>query len=826
MKNKILKSPVMPGLITLIILLLLLFTQQIAPFGSKSLATMDANIQYRDFFAYLKDILGGKGAFPYSLGMTLGGSTISLLAYYLMSPFNALIVFFSKSQINTFFDVLVVLKLSLASSTMALFLKKRFNSLASIYVIAFSLSYGLMQYSGGQSSNVMWLDGVYLLPLMLLGIFRLIQSESWLFLAIFTGCSLTFNWYTGIINCFFTVFWLVLEYCLANNRDYLVVIWNYIKGMVTGILLASFIFITNFYALVHGSRRDFFFNGWGLVANPLNLIARLSIFSVSDATHISFYCGSLVLVGAVGFFFSKSINIRAKITVGMATFWIVLCYYWQPLYSLFSMFKSVESYWSRYGYLGSFFLIFVASFFFASFHFSKANVRVIGYSFLTLIFLIVVGSWRQHLINHAVLTAGILFIVCAVLVFIIRKPNFYMMGSSIICLLTIGELMVNINYQWKATGMNSNETTAYKRYTQAEIKQLSQVKKDDDGEYRILQTINRGKPKNQLMANYNEPLAYNFWSLTGYTSNQDPEQLKLLEKLGYRSEVGRLTIVNNPILPTDSLLGVKYLLTGGEDTDIRGLQEVKTTKVGKRRVYKNPYALPLAFTSSNKVTLTKDNPFVFQNKIYQELAGSSNNIYRPIKFTQKVKKNSVSYRLTISKSKNPIYGNILWQQSEPAKLYVNNQYKTDYTKWLSPSVFNVTPQNKVNNQVELRYISNLSQLKAQFYQLDLMALREVTNQIKQNSDVSQSSIQNGKMSFTVNAPKDENLYLTIPYDNAWQIKDNGKRIKARTWLGHLMLIKLSKGKHELNFICNNRHFAFYYWILLSIICFFQETRKE
>ena len=83
-------------------------------------------------------------------------------------------------------------------------------------------------------------------------------------------------------------------------------IWNYIKGMVTGILLASFIFITNFYALVHGSRRDFFFNGWGLVANPLNLIARLSIFSVSDATHISFYCGSLVLVGAVGFFFSKT----------------------------------------------------------------------------------------------------------------------------------------------------------------------------------------------------------------------------------------------------------------------------------------------------------------------------------------------------------------------------------------------------------------------------------------------------------------------------------------------------------------------------------------
>ena len=44
-----------------------------APFGTSSLASMDADIQYLDFFAYLKDCAAGKNSIFYSMSTLLSG---------------------------------------------------------------------------------------------------------------------------------------------------------------------------------------------------------------------------------------------------------------------------------------------------------------------------------------------------------------------------------------------------------------------------------------------------------------------------------------------------------------------------------------------------------------------------------------------------------------------------------------------------------------------------------------------------------------------------------------------------------------------------------
>ena len=63
------------------------------------------------------------------------------------------------------------------------------------------MGYGLCQYGLAQSSNVMWLDGVILLPLILLGIYRLIWKKNLWHLSLCVGISISLNWYTGGINC-------------------------------------------------------------------------------------------------------------------------------------------------------------------------------------------------------------------------------------------------------------------------------------------------------------------------------------------------------------------------------------------------------------------------------------------------------------------------------------------------------------------------------------------------------------------------------------------------------------------------------------------------
>ena len=62
--NKKEKSKIifLSGIITLLIILCIYALNGFAPFGTKTLAVMDANIQYIDFFSYLKDVIAGKNS--------------------------------------------------------------------------------------------------------------------------------------------------------------------------------------------------------------------------------------------------------------------------------------------------------------------------------------------------------------------------------------------------------------------------------------------------------------------------------------------------------------------------------------------------------------------------------------------------------------------------------------------------------------------------------------------------------------------------------------------------------------------------------------------
>ena len=89
-------------MITAISMVVLCYLKGIVPFGSKgSMAIMDAQIQYLDFFAYLKDVLNGTQKIGYTFNRTLGGNNIAVFAYYLSSPFNLLVaagIFYCNSN--------------------------------------------------------------------------------------------------------------------------------------------------------------------------------------------------------------------------------------------------------------------------------------------------------------------------------------------------------------------------------------------------------------------------------------------------------------------------------------------------------------------------------------------------------------------------------------------------------------------------------------------------------------------------------------------------------------------------------------------------------
>ena len=112
-----------------------------------------------------------------------------------------------------------------------------------------SLSYALMQYNMLQSSNIMWLDGVILLPLLLLAVYRFVSGnrKRWLFLTVLF--SIAINWYTGYMTGLFAVCYFLYERILKIDKPDPKERKRFIKDtilcggiMLAGVLGSCFIF--------------------------------------------------------------------------------------------------------------------------------------------------------------------------------------------------------------------------------------------------------------------------------------------------------------------------------------------------------------------------------------------------------------------------------------------------------------------------------------------------------------------------------------------------------------------------------------------------------
>lgn len=84
------------GLPVLILVFIYLF-QGLFPFGNQTILTVDLGQQYIDFFQYYREtLLGNWQQIFYSFQKGMGGEMVGTWTYYLMSPFNLLLLPFPQ----------------------------------------------------------------------------------------------------------------------------------------------------------------------------------------------------------------------------------------------------------------------------------------------------------------------------------------------------------------------------------------------------------------------------------------------------------------------------------------------------------------------------------------------------------------------------------------------------------------------------------------------------------------------------------------------------------------------------------------------------------
>jgi uncharacterized membrane protein YfhO len=779
--------------------------------GAKSLTWMDASIQYLDFFSYFKDVLQGKNNISYTFSKTLGGSAIAIYSYYLSSPFNFLIIFFDKTQLHTFFDILIILKLALAGVTVSYYLNVRFNK-KGIYVIILSLAYVFSQYNVAQCSNIYWLDGVYMLPLILLGVYRLVNNDYLWKLSVPVAFSILFNWYSGGINCVFAIFWFVLEYALYSKKsdvefkvkNLLITVLRFLSAMMLGVLCSSVLFLPTIGALRNSTRGSVSLNmlrDFSFVGELPSLIQNYTYGATSSYGNVALYCGVFPLVGVIGIFFDKmKLQKYTSIILRVAFFIVVLMFYWKPLVSIYSLLKDVDSYWYRYSYVGIFAMIFVAANYFLIE--DKEYDVLLEHCIYYIAFVIILNYLKPNgNMTYVYQTVCMLIIVAVLFVLSHKKVKSNKINKWITTLLLIvTSIDVGYNAFLMMQDYNAPDAANYGPYVKAETEQISGLSEYDSDTYRISQTSARYEGADNLTAYYDEAFSYNYKSISGYTSSPDDIQREFLDRLGYRICGENMCIVNTSIIGADSLLGVKYVMS---KYPINGLTEVSELgQHNEKNVYLNPFVLPMAFTYEvNDVKYAEyENPFVYQNKLYSTLYGEDINVYNSVEYELVQEGNigtgaSQIYRLKLPSGRVAVYGNLPWNSELNASIFINGDFLTAYSRWLSPSVFYI-PTNAEDNEVtvEICAANSYDISDVQFYAIDLDYFQTITDDISSRV-VDSYEFTNGYVKVTEYSTERENLYLSVPYDKGWTVTVNGEKVETELFGECFYSIELEPGEN-------------------------------
>ena len=198
-------------------LLVLRLISTLAFNGEYSMLYSDCYHQYYPFFvAYRKALLSGESLlYNWSVGMGL--DYLGLISYYLASPLNLLSVLVPESWLLGYFSMLMPIKLSFASLFFALFLNKLFEKY-DFSICLFGSFYGLCAWALGYQWNIMWLDTFALLPLVMLGMIRMLQERKFMLYTVSLFFAVCTNYYIGFFVCIFVFLsFFCYELCTWQN---------------------------------------------------------------------------------------------------------------------------------------------------------------------------------------------------------------------------------------------------------------------------------------------------------------------------------------------------------------------------------------------------------------------------------------------------------------------------------------------------------------------------------------------------------------------------------------------------------------------------------
>ena len=782
----------------------------------------DMSSQYNSLYAYVHDVLTGRASIFYSFSKGLGGNMASTIGYYLGSPFNLFYAFFPKNLIPLCTFIIYTIKIGLCGSFMFYFLHKRLK-VENPSLLIFSTAYALCAYTVNYYFNNMWLDVVLLTPLVMHGINNIFEKKKITFYTVTLAIAIIANFYISYMLAIFCVIYFLFETIVRYNviKDFKEVRKCFFKFAIGSLLaggIACIMLLPAIYNLSQIFRtpldeRQLHYDTRGLKNTIFNdILSKLYIGSHSKESTLSrnrpnIYFGLISFVLCYFYYFNGKIKIKEKITSFFIMAIFFLSFFIPQMNLFWHGFSFPNGYICRFSFLFCFFMIFIA----ARTFYNINKIRIIpSVIFIAGYIWIAKYIMKQYLVflEHSDVIASCVFVcIYIVALFVISRAT--LLKRKLLILLTICSLVeVYINFSdCFLTNQSIKIMINYDGFYQTVCPTINKL---DNDFYRI---------DTDYYFSYLDGMLCDTYGVTTSLSTNDQQLYKSLYDYGLPLTYTTVRLDLNKTPTIESVLGVKYAysqdnyedtyyLRKEEFTTIRYDYVNKRWKEKKLYLYENPYALSFGFlVNKNYFSLTKksnsNNPYENINKLYKSLSGNDKDIFYP--YDIKSLGNNI-YEVDINNDTKYLYlaydypVSINWTTYE--SIYINDMYVSTPT---SEDIGTIKVPNKYANQkIKIRigmdnYSYNprvINDFYAYWFDQEQF---EKDIEILRKHPIENLKIKNNKVKFDVTSDKNNNIvFLSIPYDKAWDVYVDGKKVNPFNMANGFIGIKFEKtGKHTV-----------------------------
>lgn len=789
--------PIIAAFVLPVLILSVIFIcNKVYPFGDEMYMRSDCYHQYLPFMRAFQRALQEGRSLSYIWEIGLGTNFAGTYAYYLASPLNWVIALFPASQVMTVMDVFIVLKCGLMSSTFTYYLIKHFRKKTMLSAM-FGIFYAMSSYMAAFSWNLMWLDCLVLLPLIMLGLERLVKEGKVVLYTITLAAAVLSNYYIGIIICFFLIiYYIYLVICEGKVNallkrtcgDVLRSLLRFFWYSVLAGCMSMLVVLPAIFALFQTASGDFSFpDNLRIYNNMLEVLSKGTILTetaVFKGYFPNIFCTVSAFILVPYFWINKNINITRK--AGLTVLLIVF---------LLSFDANIPNYiWHGFHYPNSLpcrqSFIYIALVLVMCYE-AMLHIREIKKLQLIIIAALGVGAnalfWylfkdNEFTLLSAVATAAGIIIYAVTFLLIKNKKINLKIIVMVLFAVCIAESAANTAY----TGYSTAGRSTYLKDNQAITNLLTAV---EDGSFYRVEKNERRTKNDGTWLDYKSASIFSSTALDGVT--------KLYDKFGMQSSMNAFSYYGHTPF-TSMLLGVKYELYKNQtDDSLKTLCGSELYDEDRTMyLYENRYALGLGFAvnadSNEEMTLTSSNPFKSQNEFAQKACGVSDifSIQKKTEGTTAEGTFESAGRGFIYISKKIGEAEVVIRRnseiiSDKTVDDLENPQIVDLGDVQAGDVFTVECTDDEYKDTTFSVIPAVMSYTA--LERSYEALSEDTLQI--------TEFDEGYVAGTIDLKEGKELLTTIPCDEGWVVKVDGVEVKSEKYLDAFIAVKAEPGIH-------------------------------